>query len=331
MNKIEQLQGYLVITVKKANLTHDTELMGKMDPYVIMKIGKVEQRTTVQLKAGKIPEWNETFEFLAKDGDLLEIGVWDKEDLISDDFVGDTRVTINKETLKIMQSQWLPVFFGSKKEKGGEILIELTYVERIKDTRDYAKELEDKEKELAELRNHKGNLSESLEHGQKEKNSLILTLEHNNTEMIRLQCSEKTLQTEVNGYKDQIKQLNSEKDQIIQMNEKCAVENKSKEDSLNGKIDALNQQVKSLESELTQKAQVKNSDEELKKALETWTAEKQELISLNNTQSGEIKDLKQKIKNLEADLAKKSKSSRNSLTIFLMIIIFILTGLLVRS
>lgn len=61
-------EGKLIIRVIEAKLTHDTELMGAMDPYVIMKLTKLEQRTTVHHKGGKNPKWNETFEFpLAKD------------------------------------------------------------------------------------------------------------------------------------------------------------------------------------------------------------------------------------------------------------------------
>jgi len=125
---MEQSFGTLVITVKKASLIHDTELMGKMDPFARIIIGKVEQKTTVKSKAGKVPEWNETFEFSAKNGDLIDFTIWDKEELMADDFVGGTKIVVNTDTMISKQETWSPIFYGTNnKDKGGEVLLELQY------------------------------------------------------------------------------------------------------------------------------------------------------------------------------------------------------------
>lgn len=60
--------GPLKITIKGANLTRDTEMVGKMDPYLELTIGGNQVHKTKTLDgAGKTPEWNEEFTFEVKD------------------------------------------------------------------------------------------------------------------------------------------------------------------------------------------------------------------------------------------------------------------------
>lgn len=49
--------GVLRIHVIEANLTRDTELIGKMDPYVSMKTRDQEWKSTVARNMGKNPNW----------------------------------------------------------------------------------------------------------------------------------------------------------------------------------------------------------------------------------------------------------------------------------
>ena len=46
------------ILIKNADLKRDTEAFGKMDPYVICKVGDVTSKTAVKDDAGKTPVWN---------------------------------------------------------------------------------------------------------------------------------------------------------------------------------------------------------------------------------------------------------------------------------
>jgi Ca2+-dependent lipid-binding protein len=49
--------GLLDVRIEKATLTRDTELVGKMDPYVEIKLGSRKVRTSVKEEAGKTPVW----------------------------------------------------------------------------------------------------------------------------------------------------------------------------------------------------------------------------------------------------------------------------------
>jgi Ca2+-dependent lipid-binding protein len=49
----------LKLLIKKAEMNEDHDIFGKMDPFVIVKVGVQEKRTTIKEEAGKTPVWNE--------------------------------------------------------------------------------------------------------------------------------------------------------------------------------------------------------------------------------------------------------------------------------
>jgi hypothetical protein len=51
------VSGNLVIKPIRATLTRDTELVGKMDPYVVFKFGDKKFKTSTKQEAGKTPNW----------------------------------------------------------------------------------------------------------------------------------------------------------------------------------------------------------------------------------------------------------------------------------
>lgn len=69
---VADIAGNLTITVKKAELTHDTETFGKMDPYVTWTYEGHVYKTTVKDNAGKKPVWNEVFNLSVAKKDIAE-------------------------------------------------------------------------------------------------------------------------------------------------------------------------------------------------------------------------------------------------------------------
>jgi len=82
--------GKLKIIILEAKLTHDTEMMGKMDPFVIVETRMQRYRTNTQEDAGKTPAWaDEVLEVDVKYiGDDIHFVVMDEE-MMSDDLVGE--------------------------------------------------------------------------------------------------------------------------------------------------------------------------------------------------------------------------------------------------
>lgn len=87
--------GPLHIKIVGAALTRDTEMIGKMDPYLELSIGGVQVHKTKTLdEAGKNPQWNEECSFEVKDLNVeVQFKVSD-EDYGSDDVVGEGTCTL---------------------------------------------------------------------------------------------------------------------------------------------------------------------------------------------------------------------------------------------
>ena len=92
LNPNKMPQGKLDITLKKANLTRDTEMFGSMSPYVIVTVGTVHEYTSkVKSGAGKSPDFKSEFCFFElRDSDTTEVKFrfFDKENFQDeDDFI----------------------------------------------------------------------------------------------------------------------------------------------------------------------------------------------------------------------------------------------------
>jgi Ca2+-dependent lipid-binding protein len=69
-------------------LIRNTEVIGKMDPYVCIEYRKKKYKTDVDEEGGKTPIWNNTINIdIYSLEDELKISCFD-EDMITDDLVG---------------------------------------------------------------------------------------------------------------------------------------------------------------------------------------------------------------------------------------------------
>ena len=88
-------KGVLTIFIANASFKYDKDLIGKMDPYILLKVGEQIQRSSTKKDAGKTPTFNETFIFNVNPGDELEIEAWDNDMGRSDDKIGSITIPIN--------------------------------------------------------------------------------------------------------------------------------------------------------------------------------------------------------------------------------------------
>jgi Ca2+-dependent lipid-binding protein len=77
------------LQVIEAKLIKDTEIIGKMDPFLILEYTGKKYRTKVHQGGGKHPKWGEFIEIrnIKSKGDLIKITCYD-EDIIRDDLIG---------------------------------------------------------------------------------------------------------------------------------------------------------------------------------------------------------------------------------------------------
>lgn len=73
-------QGRLSVTVVKANLLKNMEMIGKSDPYVVMYIRPIFKFKTKVANDNLNPVWNQTFELIVEDKEtqalILEVLIY---------------------------------------------------------------------------------------------------------------------------------------------------------------------------------------------------------------------------------------------------------------
>jgi len=119
------MPGTFVFRPIEANLTHDTDYLGKMDPYCAYMVNNKRIKGQVCKSGGQHPIWNEaTTVPMEIDQPACVVELMDKDTFIDDSigtFVVDLTEVQNYGTI----SKWYPVFHKNK--PAGQILFEATY------------------------------------------------------------------------------------------------------------------------------------------------------------------------------------------------------------
>ncbi|XP_047951551.1 synaptotagmin-5-like [Salvia hispanica] len=96
------IRGVLSVTVISAENLPATDLTGKSDPFVMLKLKKSEQKEKTRVVNNTLnPVWNQTFEFVVEDGlhELLILEVYD-HDLFGKDKIGRCIMTLTRAILE---------------------------------------------------------------------------------------------------------------------------------------------------------------------------------------------------------------------------------------
>lgn len=106
--------GYLLLKIMKAELTRDTEYIGKMDPFVQIEYQSKIFKTNVCDGAGKFPEWNFSMKIpVTSMGDEIRIVCYD-EDITSNDLIGDVKLNMSKLCTRDLKKTWLTINYKNK-------------------------------------------------------------------------------------------------------------------------------------------------------------------------------------------------------------------------
>ena len=98
-----------------------------MDPYVRMQVGSRVFKTKTHTDGGKNPSWNDEFSFKRTNEDVVNIYVYDEDDVSSDDLVGEGRFMLSKVCSGITNTfnENLPLFYKGK--GAGEIFLSVVF------------------------------------------------------------------------------------------------------------------------------------------------------------------------------------------------------------
>ncbi|CAL2260106.1 unnamed protein product [Prunus armeniaca] len=129
-------RGTLEVNLVNAKGLKNTEVFGKMDPYVVITCKKQQKKSTVATAMGSNPEWNESFVFgVSDDVNELHVMIMDKDTGSKDDFVGE--LTIPLKTL-FVEKKLPPMKYNVLRNKKyhGEIKLGLTFTPAVHNDRD---------------------------------------------------------------------------------------------------------------------------------------------------------------------------------------------------
>ena len=92
------MAGILTVLIKNARFSYSSDLIGKMDPYLILRVGSEKRQTKIAEGAGRTATYNETFTFNISGENELKIEAFDRDTLTSDDDLGSKTVDFSSIT-----------------------------------------------------------------------------------------------------------------------------------------------------------------------------------------------------------------------------------------
>ncbi|RHY07429.1 hypothetical protein DYB25_000419 [Aphanomyces astaci] len=119
------------IRVKAGKDLHDTQLIGKQDPFCKVTIGDKTFQTRVHDNGGRNPKWDEAFVFRLTDPHLDQLTIHiEDSNTVSNSSIGTCQLPVSIWSGGRSVEQWYPVNHGGKQR--GEILLAVQLVEVLK-------------------------------------------------------------------------------------------------------------------------------------------------------------------------------------------------------
>jgi len=122
------MPGTITFRPVEANLTHDTDWLGKMDPYCTFIVGGQRVKSSICKHGGTRPHWGDTVTIQSLDNGapaVCRLEIMDKDRFRPDDNIAVADIDLSEIQNMGSVSRWYPVFHHRK--PAGEILIEATY------------------------------------------------------------------------------------------------------------------------------------------------------------------------------------------------------------
>jgi len=110
----------------EANLSHDTNWLGKMDPYCMFTLGTQRAKSQICKHGGTRPHWEDVVTLQAEAlPPVVRLDVIDKDKFRPDDSIASADIDLTELRTLGSVSKWYPVYH--RKKLAGEILLEATY------------------------------------------------------------------------------------------------------------------------------------------------------------------------------------------------------------
>ncbi len=118
------MEGNLRVKVRCAHFVKDADLIGKMDPFVVIEVGTQRERTSTKQEAGKAPIWNEEFFFILNGQTDMFIKCCD-EDPHSVEDIGIARVFLKQLEFKVPVEKDIALTYPNSNKHSGILALTL--------------------------------------------------------------------------------------------------------------------------------------------------------------------------------------------------------------
>jgi len=119
------MPGTVTFRPIEANLTHNTDLVGKMNPYCAFIVGDSIFKGQICKKGGKHPHWDDAVTVPLGNQSQVIVEIMDKDRFSRDDNIGSFLLNLNELQSSGQSSRWYPLTYKNK--PAGEILLETTF------------------------------------------------------------------------------------------------------------------------------------------------------------------------------------------------------------
>lgn len=118
--------GTLIVKPLMAKLTHNTELIGRMDPYIRVSASTNYQDTEICHNGHKTPSWSSKLGFRVGVHDVITFEVWNKNRFRKDSLIGTGSTSTNNLLGKHEHiNKWIPLSYLNG--IAGELLLDLEF------------------------------------------------------------------------------------------------------------------------------------------------------------------------------------------------------------
>lgn len=123
--ELDHSKAVLALKIVEAQLIRDTEMFGKMDPFMMVEVNERKYRTQVILEGGKNPVFDKVF-FIPVDsmGDEILVSCYD-EDRLTNDLVGSVSIPMYSLCRAGGIRDWFDILY--KKRVSGKVFLESIY------------------------------------------------------------------------------------------------------------------------------------------------------------------------------------------------------------
>lgn len=124
------VHGSIEVLVVAARNLKDTEILGKMDPFIQLRCDSQTKRSKTCYGGGKNPTFNDTITFNIIDGvNQVHLDVFD-EDTMSNDHIGIATVDLDKAFKTNTDDLWVPIRRPKSGKPAGEVRLVIYFKPR---------------------------------------------------------------------------------------------------------------------------------------------------------------------------------------------------------